>query len=92
MTKLQRRVDELRGPSGLRPVSGPGVTVTLQDAPQEVLDQAAEDGEPPGDTLVVHQQDIQAVVNALWLGGAEAISIRTSGSSRTTGIKCAGPR
>ena len=91
VTKLQRRVDELRGPSGLRPVSGPGVTVTLQDAPQDVLDQAAEDGEPPGDTLVVHQQDIQAVVNALWLGGAEAISIMDQRIITTTGIKCAGP-
>jgi uncharacterized protein YlxW (UPF0749 family) len=91
VTRLQRRVDELRGPSGLRPVSGPGVTVTLQDAPQDVLDQAAKDGEPPGDTLVVHQQDIQAVVNALWLGGAEAISIMDQRIISTTGIKCAGP-
>ena len=65
------RSTTLRGPAGLSPVSGPGVTVTLQDAPQDVLDRAIQDGEPPGDTLVVHQQDIQAVVNALWLGGAE---------------------
>jgi uncharacterized protein YlxW (UPF0749 family) len=91
VTRLQRRVDQRRGPSGLRPVSGPGLTVTLQDAPQEVLDQAARDGEPPGDTLVVHQQDIQAVVNALWLGGAEAISIMDQRIISTTGIKCAGP-
>ncbi len=89
--KLQRQVDELRGPSGLRPVAGPGVTVTLQDAPQEVLDEAVREGEPPGDTLVVHQQDIQAVVNALWLGGAEAISIMNQRIISTTGIKCAGP-
>ena len=89
--ELQRQVDELRGPSGLRPVAGPGVTVVLHDAPQDVLDQAAQDGEPPGDTLVVHQQDIQAVVNALWLGGAEAISIMNQRIITTTGIKCAGP-
>ncbi len=91
VTKIQRRADELRGPSGLRPVAGPGVTVVLEDAPQEVLDRASVDGEPPGDTLVVHQQDIQAVVNALWLGGAEAISIMDQRIITTTGIKCAGP-
>jgi uncharacterized protein YlxW (UPF0749 family) len=91
VNRLQRTIDDLRGPSGLSPVSGPGVTVTLQDAPQDVLDRAIQDGEPPGDTLVVHQQDIQAVVNALWLGGATAITIMDQRIISTTGIKCAGP-
>ena len=44
-----------------------------------MLDRAVEEGEVTGDQLVVHQQDIQAVVNALWRGGAEAMTIRTSG-------------
>jgi uncharacterized protein YlxW (UPF0749 family) len=91
VTRLQRKIDTLRGPSGLAPVSGPGVTVTLNDAPQDVLDRAIQDGTPPGDTLVVHQQDLQAVVNALWLGGATAITIMDQRIISTTGIKCAGP-
>ena len=56
---------------GLTAVTGPAVTVTLDDAPSSV---AANGIEP--DLLVVHQQDIQAVVNALWSGGAEAMTIQ----------------
>ncbi len=89
--RLQAQVDKVRGPSGLAPVSGPGLTVTLQDAPDDVINRAIADGTPPADALVVHQQDIQAVVNALWLGGAKAITIMDQRIISTTGIKCAGP-
>jgi uncharacterized protein YlxW (UPF0749 family) len=40
--------------------------------------------------LVVHQQDIQAVVNALWAGGAEAMTIQGQRVVSTTGIRCVG--
>ena len=67
------------------PVSGPALTVTLRDAPASV--------QPAGvdaDLLIVHQQDIQAVVNALWAGGAEAMTIQGQRVSSRTGIKCVG--
>ncbi|SDB80529.1 Uncharacterized conserved protein YlxW, UPF0749 family [Raineyella antarctica] len=67
------------------PVSGPGLTVVLNDAPSSV---APPDVDP--DLLVVHQQDIQAVVNALWQGGAEAMTIQGQRVISTTGIKCVG--
>ncbi len=79
------RTAELSRQVGLEPVAGPGVTVTLTDAPVEV--------EPAGvdsDLLVVHQQDIQAVVNVLWRGGAEAMTIQGQRVTSTTGIKCVG--
>jgi uncharacterized protein YlxW (UPF0749 family) len=38
----------------------------------------------------VHQQDIQAVVNALWSGGAEAMTIQGQRVISTTGVKCVG--
>jgi uncharacterized protein YlxW (UPF0749 family) len=91
VNRLQAQVDKVRGPSGLSPVSGTGLTVTLQDAPDDVINRAMADGTPPTDALVVHQQDIQAVVNALWLGGAKAITIMDQRIISTTGIKCAGP-
>ncbi|HSV40853.1 MAG TPA: DUF881 domain-containing protein, partial [Nocardioidaceae bacterium] len=52
-------LDELRGPAGLEGVTGPGVTITLDDAPERVLD------DDQGDSLLklVHEQDIQAVAN-----------------------------
>ncbi|GAB3812924.1 DUF881 domain-containing protein [Tessaracoccus terricola] len=67
------------------PVAGPGVRVVLTDAPLDVRPAGVAD-----DALVVHQQDIQAVVNALWAAGAEAMTIQGQRVIATTGIKCVG--
>jgi uncharacterized protein YlxW (UPF0749 family) len=83
---VAKQAEELRGPAGLDPVAGPGVTVTLDDAPEQVQDTADTDI----DNLVVHQQDLQAVANALWAGGAEAMSIQGQRVISTTGIRCVG--
>lgn len=83
---IVERVRELREPAGLAPVRGPGLTVTLSDAPDEVIESAETDI----NNLVVHQQDIQAVVNALWAGGAEAMTVQGQRVVSTTGIRCVG--
>ena len=75
------------GAAGVEPVRGPGVTITLSDAPDAVQDTAA--GDDIGN-LVVHQQDIQAVANALWAGGAEAMTIQGQRVVSNTGIRCVG--
>ena len=72
--------------AGLRALRGPGLVVTLDDAPLDVEVPSGTDE----DVLVVHQQDIQAVVNALWSGGAEGISLQGQRLVTTTGIKCVG--
>jgi uncharacterized protein YlxW (UPF0749 family) len=91
VVRLQRQVAALRGPVGLEAVNGPGVQVTLDDAPSSEIDKVVQQGGPvTSDMLVVHQQDIQAVVNALWAGGAEAITINGQRIIATTGIKCVG--
>ena len=69
---------------------GPAITVVLSDAPKDEIDRAVEKGEVTADQLVVHQQDIQAVVNALWSGGAEAMTLQKQRVISTTGIKCVG--
>ena len=81
----QGRSEDLEGPTGLSAVSGPALRVTLDDAPrdQEVLGLDL-------NALVVHQQDIQAYVNALWSGGAEAVTIQGQRIIATTAIKCVG--
>ena len=66
-------------------MTGPTVSVTLDDAPSSVAANGVD-----ADLLVVHQQDIQAVVNALWSGGAEAMTIQGQRVISTTGIKCVG--
>ena len=90
VTRLQHEVDGLLQPAGVAPVAGPGLTVVLDDAPKSEIDKAGEDGDVSVDELVVHQQDIQAVVNALWAGGAEAMTIQDQRVISTTGIKCVG--
>jgi uncharacterized protein YlxW (UPF0749 family) len=82
---LAPRLAERATQAGMTAVTGPAVTVTLDDAPDSV----AADGIDP-DLLVVHQQDIQAVVNALWSGGAEAMTVQDQRVISTTGVKCVG--
>ncbi|MFI2704848.1 DUF881 domain-containing protein [Cellulosimicrobium composti] len=72
--------------AGTTPVTGRGVSVTLDDAPPE-------GNYPPQirpDDLVVHQQDIQSVVNALWAGGAEAMTLQGQRVTATSAFRCAG--
>ena len=73
-------------PPASTPRRGPGVTITLSDAPEDVINSTTGDVNP----LLVHQQDIQAVVNALWKGGASAVTIQGQRVVSTTGIKCEG--
>jgi uncharacterized protein YlxW (UPF0749 family) len=88
--RLQQEANALLGPAGLEAVTGPGLTVVLTDAPKSEIDKAGGDSGVSVDELVVHQQDIQAVVNALWAGGAEAMTVQGQRVISTTGIKCVG--
>lgn len=85
--RIQEEIDAVKQPAGLTAVTGPGISVTLSDAPEDVINATEEDVS----LLVVHQQDIQAVVNAMWRGGAEAVTIQGQRIVSTTGIKCHGP-
>ena len=84
--RFNRHIESLEDPAGLTPHTGPGVTVTLSDAPEEVINSTSQDL----NLLVVHQQDIQAVVNAMWVGGASAVTVQGQRLVTTTGIKCEG--
>ena len=84
--RLQRKVERLKDPAGLEPRSGPGVKVVLSDAPEDVINSTTGDV----NLLLVHQQDIQAAVNALWKGGATAVTVQGQRVVSTTGIRCEG--
>ncbi len=86
--KVSEQADQLAFAAGVGPVSGPGLTVTLADAPRRA-DRLLPDGADPDD-LVVHQQDVQAVVNALWAGGAEALQIMDQRVISTSAVRCVG--
>lgn len=82
---LTVRTQRQAGYAGLTAVTGPTLSVSLDDAPASV----AANGVDP-DLLVVHQQDIQSMANVLWSGGAEAMTIQGQRVVSTTGIKCVG--
>lgn len=79
----------LQAPVGLLPVTGAAYTVSLDDAPRGAPVAA---GYPPPtpDDLVVHQQDVQAVVNALWAGGATAMTVMGKRLIATSAVRCVG--
>jgi uncharacterized protein YlxW (UPF0749 family) len=81
----QAKAAPLRAPAGLTAVTGPGITVILNDAPPSSVTV----GVNPN-VLVVHQQDLQAVVNALWAGGAEAMTIAGQRVIATSAVRCVG--
>ncbi len=86
VARYQRRIADLEDPAGLVPHTGEGITITLSDAPEDVINASS----VPLRFLVVHQQDIQAVVNSMWQAGASAVTIQGQRVVSTTGIKCEG--
>lgn len=87
LAAAQGRADALAGPAGLTAVTGPALQVTLDDAPRSEV--ALPDGVTPDD-LVVHQEDVQSVVNALWAGGAEAMQLMDQRVVSTSAVRCVG--
>lgn len=72
---------------GLSAVAGPGLRVTLSDAPAGAIS-SHPDVEP--DDLVVHQQDMEAFINAIWSGGAEAMMLQDQRVVLGSAFRCAG--
>lgn len=70
--------DQLRMATGALAVSGPGITISLDDSGAVLEEERVTDF------------DLQVVVNALWAAGAEAISINEQRLSASTAIRSAG--
>ena len=81
---VRERVQELAMQGGTAGLQGPGITVTLDDS------SAARS--PTGDPndLIVHERDIQTVVNALWSAGAEAVAVNGERLTSGSAVRCAG--
>jgi uncharacterized protein YlxW (UPF0749 family) len=79
-------IEQSQVTSGVVPVTGPGLTVRLTDAPAD----GPHHDDVSADDLVVHQQDLQAVINALWAGGAEAMALQDQRVVSTTAFRCVG--
>ncbi len=86
ITLIKARSQPLLAPAGLVAMTGPGLSVTLDDAHPAEL----ETDPVQANTLVVHQSDMQAAVNALWAGGAEAVMVMNQRLSATSAVRCVG--
>lgn len=85
---LTAQIAALEEQTGQTAVTGSGLIVTLDDAPRDFALGLPNDVSP--DDLVVHQQDVQAVVNAFWRGGATAVQVMDQRLISTSAIRCVG--
>ncbi|MEU8118882.1 DUF881 domain-containing protein [Spirillospora sp. NPDC049024] len=84
----QAEADRLAAEAGFTPAAGRAVRVTLDDAPLPKSGELPRGVSP--DDLVVHQSDVQSVVNALWAGGARAMQIMDQRVISTSAVRCVG--
>ena len=88
LAAITSRADVLAADAGLDPMRGPGLVITLTDAQRDAEGRFPGDASP--DDLVVHQQDVQAVLNALWTAGAEGIQMQDQRIIGTSAPRCVG--
>jgi uncharacterized protein YlxW (UPF0749 family) len=84
----QRAGEQGAPAAGLLPLTGTGVVITLDDAPQRA-DGTLPVGARPDD-LVIHQSDVQAVVNAVWAAGAQGVAVMDQRLIATSAVRCVG--
>jgi uncharacterized protein YlxW (UPF0749 family) len=75
--------------AGLTDVKGPGVVITLNDSKQPFPTAQMPPGMAPPN--IVHDTDINQVVNELKAAKAEAISVNDQRLIATSPVRCAGP-
>lgn len=83
LAELENKIKEYNTLVGNTDVTGTGITVTLNDGK---IDNALIDPE----NLIVHAENVLAIVNELRNAGAEAISINGQRIVNTTAIPCDG--
>ncbi|NED95441.1 DUF881 domain-containing protein [Phytoactinopolyspora alkaliphila] len=84
---IQEEIESLRPSVGMTPVEGQGLTVTLDDAPRPGQDLAPN---THIEDYIVHQQDLEGVMNALWAGGAEAMMVMDQRIGAGSTVRCVG--
>lgn len=82
---LLKNFEEARMQAGLLGMKGPGVEITMDDSQRS----RPTDADPY--FYIVHDVDLQALVNELWSAGAEAVCINDQRIVNRSSIRCAGP-
>ncbi len=84
------KLAQLEKNAGTQKLTGKAISVTLNDAPPNATAKLPGYPEPQPDYLVIHQQDLQAVVNALWKSGAKGIKVMDQRLISTSAVRCVG--
>ena len=87
MARLRAEAAGLAATVGTQAVTGPTLSVSLDDSKRSAASLPAG---YTADDLVVHQNDVQSVVNALWAGGAEAMMLQDQRVISTSAVRCVG--
>jgi uncharacterized protein YlxW (UPF0749 family) len=87
VARLRAEAAKLAPIVGTQAVTGPALSVTLNDAKRTA---ASLPKDYTADDIVVHQQDVEGVVNALWAGGAEAMMLQDQRVISTSAVRCVG--
>jgi uncharacterized protein YlxW (UPF0749 family) len=87
VASLRTQASSLAPLVGSQAVTGPGLSVSLDDAHRTA---SSLPKDFTADDIVVHQQDVQSVVNALWAGGAEAMMLMDQRVISTSAVRCVG--
>lgn len=74
--------------AGVTGLVGAGLEVTLDDAPRPASGDLPTGAGP--DDVVIHQSDLQGVVNALWAAGADGVAIMGKRLVATSAVRCVG--
>jgi len=77
-----KQLEEASINSGLVPLAGPGIIITLDDSTRNRNTETS--------NYVIHEEYLCALVNILWHGGAEAIAINNQRITAHTEIFCNG--
>jgi uncharacterized protein YlxW (UPF0749 family) len=84
---LNEGLQQAKQLAGLTEVTGPGVVLTLMDSKKR----------PPSgrsfelDKYIIHDIDLQQVVNEMFASGAEAVAVKDQRVTSRTAIRCVGP-
>ena len=79
-----QQLNDAKMDAGLVEVTGPGLEITLDDSKRASV------GKDDPNNYLIHEQYIRSIFNALWNGGAEAISVNGQRVMTYTEVFCAG--
>lgn len=83
--ELEAEIEDVKLAAGLTELTGPGVEITVADnADRQVVGKSINDD-------IIHDADLQIILNDLRVSGAEAISINGNRVVALSEVKCGGP-